>query len=70
METDTVIATGSGSGTPTTEEHHQKQGSNSSDTEGGGGQEAGQIIEAEAETGGLIDGETDAEVDLVGSDKI
>ncbi|KAM7472642.1 hypothetical protein LguiA_010825 [Lonicera macranthoides] len=69
METDTVMATGSGNGTPTTEEHHQKQGSNSSDAEGGG-QEAGQIIEAEAETGGLIDGETDAEVDLVGSDKI
>ncbi|XP_052176612.1 THO complex subunit 1 isoform X7 [Diospyros lotus] len=58
MDTDAAITTGSASqaGTPTPDEQHKQ----SSDTDG---QEPGQI-EAEAETG-VIDGETDAEVDLI-----
>jgi THO complex subunit 1 len=61
MDTDVTATTGSisQSGTPTPDEH-QKQGSDMD-----GGQEAGQLEEADAEAeAGMIDGETDAEVDL------
>lgn len=62
MDSDAVMAAGNVSlgGTPTPDDQ-QKQGS---DTDGG--QEAGQLDETDAEPdAGMVDGETDAEIDLV-----
>lgn len=61
MDSDAVMAAGNVSlgGTPTPDDQ-QKQGSDD------GGREAGQIDETDADPdAGMVDGETDAEVDLV-----
>lgn len=62
MDSDVVMAAGNVSlgGTPTPDDQ-QKQGSDMD-----GGQEAGQLDEMDAEPdAGMVDGETDAEIDLV-----